>query len=183
MLRGLNATLGEQGLTPSAVMPVAGIDEGTLDDRLRDAGVRGAVVGKTGTLNSVSALAGYIYTRSEGVVLFAIMNRGGSPASFRPLQDLLVREVLDACGGAAAPGYAKRSWKDALSGSVVSPDESDASASIPARPRRQTAEKARPAAPAIRGWGVAPAIEPLRARWSRWVTPDALFDIRTRTEG
>jgi D-alanyl-D-alanine carboxypeptidase/D-alanyl-D-alanine-endopeptidase (penicillin-binding protein 4) len=107
MLRDLRARLQKNALTPANLMPVAGFDPGTLEDRYLTPGLRGAVVAKTGTLRGVSALAGYMYTRDRGVVLFAIMNQGGTPVTFRRLQDLLVTEVFGACGGPAPLSYSR----------------------------------------------------------------------------
>jgi D-alanyl-D-alanine carboxypeptidase/D-alanyl-D-alanine-endopeptidase (penicillin-binding protein 4) len=105
MLRHLQSRLATSTLTPAHLMPVAGVDPGTLEDRYLSARLRGAVVAKTGTLRSVSALAGYMYTRDRGVVVFAILNQGGTPAKFRRLQDQLVTEMFEACGGPAPIPY------------------------------------------------------------------------------
>jgi D-alanyl-D-alanine carboxypeptidase/D-alanyl-D-alanine-endopeptidase (penicillin-binding protein 4) len=107
MLRDLRARLQKNALTPANLMPVAGFGPGTLEDRYLTPGLRGAVVAKTGSLRGVSALAGYMYTRDRGVVLFAIMNQGGTPVTFRRLQDLLVTEVFGACGGPAPLPYSR----------------------------------------------------------------------------
>ena len=40
-----------------------------------------------------------------GGLLFAILNQGGTPATFRRLQDQLVVEMFGACGGAAPIPY------------------------------------------------------------------------------
>jgi D-alanyl-D-alanine carboxypeptidase/D-alanyl-D-alanine-endopeptidase (penicillin-binding protein 4) len=87
LLRELRERLDKDAMRPEMLMPVAGVDPGTLEDRYLNGGFRGAVVAKTGTLRGVSALAGYMYTRRKGVVLFAIMNTGGTPGTFRRLQD------------------------------------------------------------------------------------------------
>src|SRR5262249_5991354 len=77
-----------------------GIDHGTLEKRFNDA-YRGSVVAKTGTLHSVSALAGVAYTRSRGPLIFVIFNHGGSPYSFRGDQDETIKKVITLCGGLA----------------------------------------------------------------------------------
>jgi D-alanyl-D-alanine carboxypeptidase/D-alanyl-D-alanine-endopeptidase (penicillin-binding protein 4) len=105
LLRHMRQRLEKRSLTPAHVMPVAGVDPGTLEDRFLAPGLRGAVVAKTGTLRGVSALAGYMYTRDRGVVLFAILNQGGTPATFRRLQDQLVVEMFEACGGPSPIRY------------------------------------------------------------------------------
>jgi len=63
-----------------------------------------AVIGKTGTLpatdGGVSTLAGFIYTRERGVLLFAIFNTQGNVNTFRKLQDSLIKDLISECGGA-----------------------------------------------------------------------------------
>src|SRR5262249_53495151 len=49
MLRVLCRWLGEQQMRMQDIMPVAGVDEGTLAWRFRDADYRGGIIGKTGT--------------------------------------------------------------------------------------------------------------------------------------
>lgn len=105
LLRQLDTRLKKYGSSPIDVMPVAGQDPGTLEERYELPGYNGAVIAKTGTLRGVSALAGYMHTKEKGVVLFAILNRGGSPYTFRKLQDYLVREMFEVCGGPASLGY------------------------------------------------------------------------------
>lgn len=81
------------------IVPVAGVDSGTLATRFRSEGMRGAIVGKTGTLNvtdnGVSALQGVIYTKRFGPVMYALFNMGGSVNYFRKLQDEFLKEALD----------------------------------------------------------------------------------------
>ena len=86
ILRKLLAYLQKERLGIEELLPVAGIDAGTLGRRFNDA-YRGSVVAKTGTLSGVSALAGVAYTRTKGPLLFVIYNHGGSPGSFRSAQD------------------------------------------------------------------------------------------------
>jgi D-alanyl-D-alanine carboxypeptidase/D-alanyl-D-alanine-endopeptidase (penicillin-binding protein 4) len=105
LLRDLEGRLRKINSSPVDIMPVAGRDPGTLEERYLNPGLAGAVVAKTGTLRGVSALAGYMHTRDKGVVLFAILNRGASPATFRKLQDDLVRDMFAVCGGPAPLAY------------------------------------------------------------------------------
>lgn len=102
LLRHLGLWLSLRNLLPQDIMPMAGLDAGTLRSRLSDYG--GAVVGKTGTLpatdGGVSTLAGFLYTQERGVVLFAIMNTGGNVSTYRALQDALLRDLIEECGGA-----------------------------------------------------------------------------------
>lgn len=119
LLIDLRSTLDEQHFGPENLMPVAGIDPGTLEDRFLMGGYNGAVVAKTGTLRGVSVLAGYMYTRNRGVVAFAIMNEGGTPATFRKLQDYLVTEVFDVCGGPAPLPYRRPTGFGELAGAFI----------------------------------------------------------------
>jgi D-alanyl-D-alanine carboxypeptidase/D-alanyl-D-alanine-endopeptidase (penicillin-binding protein 4) len=104
ILRKLNTYLEKGGLRLDDMLPVAGIDAGTLQRRFTD-GYRGAVVGKTGTLNSVSALAGMAYTRTKGPLLFVIYNRGGSVPRFRAAQDETIKKLITFYGGPAPIRY------------------------------------------------------------------------------
>ena len=96
----LEDVLAGQGARLRDVLPVAGVDPGTLADRLGGASVRGAVVGKTGTLPSVevSALAGVVSTRRFGRITFAILNHGLPVAEARRKQDAFLNLVLREAG-------------------------------------------------------------------------------------
>ncbi len=98
MLKKLITYLNGKGLALENILPVAGVDQGTLQRRFTDA-FRGSVVAKTGTLNSVSALAGVAYTRLRGPLLFVIYNRGGSSHSFRAAQDETIKKLITLYGG------------------------------------------------------------------------------------
>jgi D-alanyl-D-alanine carboxypeptidase/D-alanyl-D-alanine-endopeptidase (penicillin-binding protein 4) len=102
ILRKLIAYLNRQNIGIEELLPVAGIDRGTLEKRFTDA-YRGSVVAKTGTLHGVSALAGVAYTRGRGPLIFVIFNHGGSPYSFRGVQDETVKKLITLCGGPAPP--------------------------------------------------------------------------------
>jgi D-alanyl-D-alanine carboxypeptidase len=104
MLRKLIVYLDSKGLGLEDVLPIAGVDAGTLEKRFNDA-FRGSVVAKTGTLSGVSALAGVAYTRGKGPLLFVIYNRGGSPHAFRPVQDETIKKVITLFGGPASLHY------------------------------------------------------------------------------
>jgi D-alanyl-D-alanine carboxypeptidase/D-alanyl-D-alanine-endopeptidase (penicillin-binding protein 4) len=119
LLRKLVPRLGKRGYGPVDLMPVAGIDPGTLEERLDQPATQRSVVAKTGTLRSVSALAGYMYTRKYGIVVFAIFDERGSPARYRSLQDLLVREMLEACGGSKPLTYMRPVGYSELAGAVI----------------------------------------------------------------
>lgn len=98
MLRKLIGYLETKGLGLEDVLPIAGIDGGTLERRFTEV-YRGSVVAKTGTLSGVSALAGVAHTRLRGPVLFVIYNRGGSVARFRAAQDETIKKLITLFGG------------------------------------------------------------------------------------
>ncbi|CAA0108901.1 D-alanyl-D-alanine carboxypeptidase DacB [Halioglobus japonicus] len=99
ILRALETELGKHGLDLTSVMPVAGIDEGTLKERFVDPQGEGFVVAKTGTYGDYGAcaLAGALRTRN-GIVYFAILNRGVAIAEARRRQDAYVRVLMAELG-------------------------------------------------------------------------------------
>jgi len=101
--RELRAELAKRGLTPSAIMPVAGIDPGTLEERFTGTAWRGSVIAKTGTLirtdGGASSLVGQMQAANGQVMLFVIMNQRGSVWRFRENQDYLVMLVQNTRGG------------------------------------------------------------------------------------
>ncbi|MEW6208542.1 MAG: D-alanyl-D-alanine carboxypeptidase [Acidobacteriota bacterium] len=105
IFRKLIRYLNGKGLQIEELLPVAGIDAGTLQRRFTDA-FRGSVVAKTGTLSGVSALAGVAYTRSKGPLLFVIYNRGRSASVFRAAQDETIKKIITFYGGPAPVQYA-----------------------------------------------------------------------------
>ena len=107
--RGLLAELKKHRLTPSAILPVAGIDPGTLEDRFTGLAWRGSVIAKTGTLirtdGGASSLVGQMKAANGEVLLFVIMNQRGSVWRFRENQDYLVMLVQNTRGGPKAFDY------------------------------------------------------------------------------
>ena len=107
--RALLAELKKNKLTPSAIMPVAGIDPGTLEDRFTGAAWRGSVIAKTGTLlrtdGGASSLVGQLRAANGETLLFVIMNQRGSVSRFRENQDYLVMLVQNTRGGPKAFDY------------------------------------------------------------------------------
>jgi len=86
----LEKFLAGQSLKIADLFPVSGVDkEGTLRRRHIPAGIPM----KTGTLNSVSALAGVIPTQENGPVCFAILNHGNGIAQLRHEQDLVLQRL------------------------------------------------------------------------------------------
>jgi len=100
LLRKLVAYLNSKQLGLEDILPIAGVDNGTLSKRFTDA-FRGSVVAKTGTLSGVSALAGVAYTRARGPLVFVIYNHGRSAHAFRPAQDETIKKVITLYGGPA----------------------------------------------------------------------------------
>ncbi len=96
LLRALDKELALTGHALVDILPVAGIDDGTLRHRLDAPGEAGRVVGKTGTFGDygASALVGAISTSDRGTVYFAILNHGVPVPEARRRQDRFVRSLL-----------------------------------------------------------------------------------------
>lgn len=107
--RALLTELQKNGLKPSAILPVAGIDPGTLEDRFTGPAWRGSVIAKTGTLlrtdGGASSLVGQMRAANGETLLFVIMNQRGSVSRFRNNQDYLVMLVQNTRGGPKAFDY------------------------------------------------------------------------------
>jgi D-alanyl-D-alanine carboxypeptidase/D-alanyl-D-alanine-endopeptidase (penicillin-binding protein 4) len=103
LLRLLEAELAAGGHALTDALPVTGVDEGTLKQRLDGTGERGHVAGKTGTYGDygASALAGAFNTREHGRIYFAILNRGVPVVRARRQQDAFVRLLLAQYGSVA----------------------------------------------------------------------------------
>ena len=101
--RALRSELQKHKLTPAAIMPVAGIDPGTLEDRFTGLAWRGSVIAKTGTLirtdGGASSLVGQMQAANGEILLFVIMNQRGSVWRFRENQDYLVMLTQNTRGG------------------------------------------------------------------------------------
>ncbi len=63
-----------------ATLPIGGVD-GTLEDRFRHAPLQGHVWAKTGTLDEVNTLSGYVETASGKMLAFSILVDGRRPGS------------------------------------------------------------------------------------------------------
>jgi D-alanyl-D-alanine carboxypeptidase/D-alanyl-D-alanine-endopeptidase (penicillin-binding protein 4) len=109
IVRGLRAELRKHNLSLADILPVAGIDPGTLEDRFTDITERGSVIGKTGTLvrtdGGASSLVGQMNTKSGRVILFVIFNQRGNVVRFRENQDAIVTAIQNALGGPAPFSY------------------------------------------------------------------------------
>ena len=108
LLRTLRSELIRNKMTFADIMPVAGVDKGTLERRFDTDFAKGSVVGKTGTLGNtdagVSSLAGEINTRN-GKLLFVIFNQRGNVSRFRSFQNNYVSLIQGQFGGAAQMTY------------------------------------------------------------------------------
>lgn len=109
ILRALRLELRKNRLSLSDIMPVAGVDPGTLEDRFTSPPWRGSVIAKTGTLTrtdgGVSSLIGEMRTMGGETLLFVIMNQDGNVQRFRDNQDSLVMQVQTSRGGPRAFDY------------------------------------------------------------------------------
>lgn len=109
ILRALRDELQKHKLTFPDIMPVAGIDPGTLEKRYTVGPARGSVVGKTGTLirtdGGASALVGQMRAASGETLLFVIFNMRGNVLRFREAQDQLVAQIQNSRGGPAPFSY------------------------------------------------------------------------------
>ncbi len=108
LLRTFRNELAKNKLNFTDIMPVAGIDKGTLEGRFDSDFARGSVVGKTGTMantdGGVSSLAGEIQTKN-GKLLFVIFNNRGGVQRFRAFQNSLVSLIQGQMGGAVPMVY------------------------------------------------------------------------------
>jgi D-alanyl-D-alanine carboxypeptidase/D-alanyl-D-alanine-endopeptidase (penicillin-binding protein 4) len=109
VLRGLRNELARYRLRLEDVMPVAGIDPGTLAGRFKAFNQVGSVVAKTGTLGNtdggVSTLVGETKCSNGDILFFVIFNQKGGVRNYRSYQDTLVTTLQNNCGGAAPLGY------------------------------------------------------------------------------
>jgi len=123
LLRALRSDLAKYNMTFMDIFPVAGVDQGTLEERFDADWARGSVVGKTGTLGrtdgGASALAGEMNTRN-GRLLFVIFNMHGGVGRFRGFQNMLVPLVQAQFGGAAPLNYQGGSIESRLARSRIS---------------------------------------------------------------
>lgn len=129
VLRALMSVLSAHSLKPEDVMPIAGIDSGTLLSRFSGDGIRGSVIAKTGTLtsidNGVSTLCGIANTRSRGPLLFAIFNSDGGVRAYRKIQDQFLTQVIEEEGGGVQASSVEdrlaNNERESFSGSFVRP--------------------------------------------------------------
>lgn len=94
----LRAKLRTLGRDLPSVLPVNGLDLGTLQKRLDHGHYRACIVGKTGTFGSVgaTALVGVLRTIKYGHVAFAVLNSWLPVPEARRRQDAFLRALIDA---------------------------------------------------------------------------------------
>jgi serine-type D-Ala-D-Ala carboxypeptidase/endopeptidase (penicillin-binding protein 4) len=81
-------------------LAVAGVD-GTLDDRFKGSDLRKRVFGKSGYINNVSCLSGYLKSKSGDFYAFSILfNKipDGSNSTMKPLQERIIKALDDSAG-------------------------------------------------------------------------------------
>ena len=119
--RALLDELHQNNLKAADILPVAGIDPGTLQKRYAASPGRGSVIGKTGTLprtdGGASALVGQMRTRNDGTLLFVILDQRGSVVRFRQWQDSLVAQLQNERGGPEPFTYSMQTLAIRLSAS------------------------------------------------------------------
>src|SRR5436190_308899 len=123
LLRAFRNELAKNRMTFTDIMPVAGLDDGTLEGRFANDYSRGSVVGKTGTLgrtdSGVSALAGEISTH-DGRFLFVIFNMHGGVSKFRGFQNNYISLIQGQFGGPLSLGYVPVSLEGRLAKTKIS---------------------------------------------------------------
>jgi D-alanyl-D-alanine carboxypeptidase/D-alanyl-D-alanine-endopeptidase (penicillin-binding protein 4) len=119
LYRALLDELHKGDLKAADILPVAGVDPGTLQRRYAASPSRGSVIAKTGTLprtdGGASALVGQLRTRDGNTLLFVILDQRGSITRFRQWQDALVAELQNARGGPLPFTYAPQTLAIRLS--------------------------------------------------------------------
>jgi D-alanyl-D-alanine carboxypeptidase/D-alanyl-D-alanine-endopeptidase (penicillin-binding protein 4) len=119
--RALLEELHKNNLKAADILPVAGVDPGTLQKRYADSPGRGSVIAKTGTLprtdGGASALVGQLRTAKGDTLLFVILDQRGSVVRFRQWQDALVAELQTERGGPAPFTYAPQTMAIRISSS------------------------------------------------------------------
>lgn len=95
MFLAINRYLKPHQMNVADVFAIVGEDEGILDERQLP---KLAVI-KSGSLDTVSALAGALPTKSQGTVWFTIMNGGGENLKgFRSTQESLLQDFIKQWG-------------------------------------------------------------------------------------
>lgn len=108
VLRALGEELERHNLSYQSIMPVAGIDNGTLEKRFTSEDEKGSVVAKTGTLThtdgGVSALVGVMRSQKEDLY-FVMFGWHGGVHGMRKNQDVLIKQLQQERGGPKSFAY------------------------------------------------------------------------------
>ena len=98
VIKALIDEAARHGLKPEDVIAVAGCDWGTVRRRMEGTGFECSLVGKTGTLTTtdggMSNLAGIVFTRAGGPILFAIVAQGNRIWEHKQMTDQLLSETI-----------------------------------------------------------------------------------------
>jgi len=98
VIKALIEEAARHGLKPEDVIAVAGCDWGTVRRRMEGTGFECSLVGKTGTLTTtdggMSNLAGIVFTRDGGPILFAIVAQGNRIWEHKQMTDQLLSETI-----------------------------------------------------------------------------------------
>jgi serine-type D-Ala-D-Ala carboxypeptidase/endopeptidase (penicillin-binding protein 4) len=99
----IDQLLKPQGLGVADIFTIVGTDESVLDQR----SLPKQSVLKSGTLDTVSALAGTLTTQKLGTIWFAVVNNDGNVETFRSLQEQLLGTLQQSLGEVSAPSAVK----------------------------------------------------------------------------
>ncbi|HJR07132.1 MAG TPA: D-alanyl-D-alanine carboxypeptidase [Pyrinomonadaceae bacterium] len=99
VIKALVEEAQRQGLKPEDLLPVVGCDWGTVRRRMEGTGYECSLVGKTGTLTTtdggMSNLAGVVFTKDSGLILFAILAQGNRIWEHKQMADQLLAETIN----------------------------------------------------------------------------------------
>ncbi len=119
--RALLDELHKFNLKAADILPVAGVDPGTLQKRYADSPGRGSIIAKTGTLprtdGGASALVGQLRTAKNDTLLVVILDLRGWVVRFRQWPVALVAGLQTERGGPAPFTYAPQTMAIRLSSS------------------------------------------------------------------
>ncbi|HEY9651732.1 MAG TPA: D-alanyl-D-alanine carboxypeptidase [Coleofasciculaceae cyanobacterium] len=90
----IERTLQPHNMTVGDLFAIVGQDEGILNQRK----IPSLAVVKSGSLNTVSALAGALPTQQQGTIWFATMNGGSDLEGFRAQQEALLQDFINQLG-------------------------------------------------------------------------------------
>jgi D-alanyl-D-alanine carboxypeptidase/D-alanyl-D-alanine-endopeptidase (penicillin-binding protein 4) len=79
-------------------LAVAG-EDGTLEGRFARSTLKGRVLAKTGTVNGVSCLSGYLHAADGQWYAFSVLMNRVPPGTGKPVQERVVKAIDDAAGG------------------------------------------------------------------------------------